>query len=430
MQVRGHQVMVLCVQDDNAAHAEVRYADRMQDGLRVRALAFNGGANPDPFRWSYEHPEIEQVVGTTIEQFRPQVMHLFSGYLLGASVLQAAYDRHVRTVVDLTDYWWHCHQINLLTPLGERCAGPTPTQCARCYAERQRRFRVPAQLAPEVARRAWDAVSPDSLLGQHLGIAAQVARAERLQTVLAQADQLIAPSQVLAQFYREQGADPVRIRVLRQGVELDQCRLRTPDPALRVGYLGQVKPHKGVDLLLAAWSQLQGERERRLTIYGSAEGYPAYQQQIAQQVAQLPAAHWAGAYRGAEVWDVLAALDVVVVPSRWIENSPNSILEAQAVGVPIVGAALGGIAELVRHEHNGLLFASDDARDLAQQLQRLLDEPGLLAQLRANLMPFTAHETVMDQLAQIYGNLVRPVRVPQRTPLYRTSRCHLAVSDI
>jgi glycosyltransferase involved in cell wall biosynthesis len=405
MRERGHEVAVICVQNDNTAHNDLRYRDRSQDGIGVREIFFNGGANPDNFRWSYDNPELGTAVGAFIDQHKPQLMHLFSGYLLGASALKAATSRRVRTVVDLTDYWWHCHQINLLTPSGKRCDGPSPAKCARCYAERQRRFRLPAQIAPEITSYAWSSLHSASRLGKFFGLPAQEARGARLRTALCSADTLIAPSQFLADFYIRHGAERAKIKVWRQGVALDQCRLRSRSQTLRVGYLGQVKPHKGVDLLLKAWGQLRGPRPRQLAIYGSADGYDDYRAQLEQQIAQLADALWHGSYVGNQVWEVLAQLDVVIVPSRWVENSPNSILEAQAVGVALVGSNLGGIAELIEHERNGLLFQVDDADDLARNLQRLLDEPELLPRLRANVMPFLAHSTVMDRLERLYNEL-------------------------
>jgi glycosyltransferase involved in cell wall biosynthesis len=107
------------------------------------------------------------------------------------------------------------------------------------------------------------------------------------------------------------------------------------------------------------------------------------------------------------VWNVLADIDVLVVPSRWVENSPNSILEAQAVGVPIVGANLGGVAELVEHERNGLRFAVDDVDDLAKQMQRLLDEPDLLHQLRRSPMPFQSADEEVNRISGLYQELAR-----------------------
>jgi glycosyltransferase involved in cell wall biosynthesis len=406
MAARGHEVTVFCIQTDNADHPDLRTHDVLIDGIRVRRVAFNGGANPDPFRWSYDHPELGAALADLIAEARPQVMHLFSGYLLGASAIDAAVEYDVRVIVELTDYWWHCHRINLLTPLGERCDGPSPVRCTRCYAEQQRRFRLPTHLAPGVTNQLWSAIKPETMLGDLLGMPAQEQRARRLHAALEQAAMLIAPSQYLADFYVRHGAHPEQIRVWRQGVELDYCRLRTRSETLRVGYIGQVKPHKGVDLILRAWSLLHGTQPRQLDIYGSAEGDPRYHQQIEHDIGLLHDAAWRGAFRGPQVWEVLAQLDVVVVPSRWVENSPNSILEAQAVGVAVVGSNLGGIAELVRHNHNGLLFAVDDAQDLARNLQRLLDEPDLLARLRKNALPFLSHTAAMDRLEHLYEETI------------------------
>ncbi|NCC32766.1 MAG: glycosyltransferase [Chloroflexia bacterium] len=417
MAERGHDVAVVCIQTDNAEHTDLRMTHRARDGIDVWRMAFNGGANPDPFRWSYDHPELGAVVGRVIDEWHAQVLHLFSGYLLGASTVDAAVARRVRVVIDLTDYWWHCHRINLLTPLGKRCDGPSQVGCARCYAEQHRRFRLPAQLSPHNADMAWSLVQPDNLLGPMLGLPAQASRAARLQAALAKADVLLAPSQFLADFYQRHGTKGKRMCVWRQGVELTQCPLRTNEATLRIGYLGQVKPHKGVDLLIEAWKKLQGTQPRRLEIYGSAAGEPDYERQLSQELAQLPDATWHGTYQGSEVWEVLAQLDVVVVPSRWVENSPNSILEAQAIGVPIVGTKLGGIAELVEHNRNGLLFAVDDSDELAQNLQRLLDEPDLLPHLRAHAMPFFSHQAAMDRLEGLYQQLTR-----QHTPASNNER--------
>lgn len=57
------------------------------------------------------------------------------------------------------------------------------------------------------------------------------------------------------------------------------------------------------------------------------------------------------------------------------------IYSALAAGVLVVATNLGGMAGIVRHEENGLLFAPGDPEDLARQLERLMDEPTLLARL-------------------------------------------------
>jgi glycosyltransferase involved in cell wall biosynthesis len=68
--------------------------------------------------------------------------------------------------------------------------------------------------------------------------------------------------------------------------------------------------------------------------------------------------------------EVLNRVDAIVVPSIWEENSPLVIHEAQQARVPVITADVGGMAEYVRHEHNGLLFRHRNAGSLATQMQR------------------------------------------------------------
>jgi glycosyltransferase involved in cell wall biosynthesis len=166
-----------------------------------------------------------------------------------------------------------------------------------------------------------------------------------------------------------------------------------------------VKYHKGVDLLVDAWGMLRGPVERQLVIYGSDAGEDRYGHELRQQIAELRDIEWKQPVDRRAVWKVLANLDVVVVPSRWVENSPNTILEAQAAGVVVVGTNLGGVAELIRQEENGLLFEPDSAEDLAAQLQRLLDEPELLRQLQRTQLPFQTFTTEIDRIESLYASL-------------------------
>jgi glycosyltransferase involved in cell wall biosynthesis len=226
-----------------------------------------------------------------------------------------------------------------------------------------------------------------------------------LLATLNRADTLIAPSHFLAQLYIRYGINPDLIKVWRQGVNLSFCPLRESSPILRFSYLGQIKHHKGVHTLIAAWGQLSGPRLRRLKIYGSSIGEGQYHEQLSRQTQQYEGLTWEGPIRHDEVWGALAETDVLVVPSRWNENSPNVILEAQAMGIPVIGTNLGGIAELVQHGRNGLLFEPDDATDLAAQMRRLLDEPELLGLLSQNPNPFCSFLDEITQIQHLYEQL-------------------------
>src|SRR5262249_56555552 len=80
--------------------------------------------------------------------------------------------------------------------------------------------------------------------------------------------------------------------------------------------------------------------------------------------------------------------------------------EAFLAGVPVVCADLGGMAEMVEHGVSGLRFRPGDAGDLRRQLLRLLDEPGLLAELRAGIPPVRRIEDDARALREHCARLV------------------------
>jgi glycosyltransferase involved in cell wall biosynthesis len=59
-----------------------------------------------------------------------------------------------------------------------------------------------------------------------------------------------------------------------------------------------------------------------------------------------------------------------VLPSEWYENAPMSVMESYALERPVIGAAIGGIPELIRPEETGAVFPSGDVRALAEELRK------------------------------------------------------------
>jgi glycosyltransferase involved in cell wall biosynthesis len=414
---RGYRVAVLCVESAADDRPGVPWQDSIQDGVLVRRLFFDARAGRDRFRTSYANPLVAMALRDLIRAWRPSLVHLFSGYLLTASVVDAARAASLPTVVTLTDYWWLCHQITLIRTDGSRCDGPSIPACTRCQAETFRRYRIPARAWPGGAGAFWKLAERSPTLGHMVGEAQQRQRRDTLLAALGHADALIAPSHYLAQYYVREGVDPAKLRVWRQGVDARGVLPRQPSDALRFGYLGQIKSHKGIDVLLEAWAQLGGPRRRRLVLYGSDAGEAAYGQRVRHSIAALDAVTWPGEFGNGGPWAALADLDVLVVPSRWPENSPNSILEARAARVPVVGSDLGGVAELVQHEENGLLFRVDDPADLARQLQRLLDEPTLVERLRERTPPVPSVDDEVDQISTLYLEILERRGSVAQSPL-------------
>jgi glycosyltransferase involved in cell wall biosynthesis len=100
----------------------------------------------------------------------------------------------------------------------------------------------------------------------------------------------------------------------------------------------------------------------------------------------------------------------LIVPSLWPDNSPMVIYEAAALGLPVVGARVGGIPELVREGETGLLFARGDAAGLRAALLRLAGDPALRARLgtgaRARAQTEWTPDRHVAQLLEVYARAI------------------------
>jgi glycosyltransferase involved in cell wall biosynthesis len=404
----GHEVEVFAVEkvDDPVFHVKT---DK-QDGITLHRLYYDIGAGEDPFRDSYDNPQVGNALRTILSQGRFDVVHLISGYLLGSQVIVTAKEMGFPVVVSPMEFWFMCARLNLMHATGKLCVGPESDQkCMRCLMEDKRRFRRPAEVAPGVMNAFW-AMAQHMPFTQDL-LDAVTHRRVRLQQTLDSADLVICNSQFLIQKFQEFGFNTQNFHYIRQGLTttaLDQKPVSSPTDTLRLGYIGQIKQHKGVDLLIKAVIALLGQGKNvSLDLWGDENEIPEYTEQWKQHSAAYPAIRWNGRYVGSKVWDVIAGFDVLVVPSRWYENSPNVILEAFEMGKPVLVTNLGGMAELVEHEKNGLVFDLNSTADLRRQIERLLSEPGLLKRLQKGIPTVKRIDAEMQEVVAQYESLAK-----------------------
>jgi len=407
LRAQGHHVEVICIEaidreNDGTLHVE----EDNYEGFTVWRLFFDLIHAPDPQAWRYANPLLGRWFTDYFRQHRPDIAHFQAGYLLGAAPLEAAADNGIPTVLTLHDYWFLCPRITLLRGDGTLCeAIPSdPAGCAWCLRLESRRYRIPDRLTQGVFGSLIGRLAMDT------GRSAIAHRRARLLAALTIPAAVIAPSRFLAERFAP-FIEPKRLRVLRFGLDREpfiRQHRAADDGVLRIGFTGQIAPHKGVHLLIEAFRRVQARQPIELHIYGGLEAHPDYVRRLRRLADNDGRIQFHGRFENGRVAEILTALDVNVAPSIWYENSPIAILESQAAGTPVIAAALGGMAELVQHGVNGLLFRVNDAHDLAQQIARLLDEPGLLDSLRANTPTVKTPDEEMAELFELYRQIARP----------------------
>lgn len=238
-------------------------------------------------------------------------------------------------------------------------------------------------------------------------------RQRYIRNSLSVVDHFVSPSRFVRQRYIDWGLPNDKIMVLENGQpETALAPLRPPksDPEVVFGYFGQISPYKGIEVLLVAFSSLpNGLRQRtRLEIHGGGhERFGAgFNRRIERAFRKAPTqVVRCGSYEPGELGVRMAGVDWLVLPSIAWENSPLVIQEAMRHRRPVICSGIGGMAEKVRNDADGLHVTAGDPETLARALQRAVVEPGLLPRLRQGIRaPATIAQsaaTCMD----IYHNL-------------------------
>jgi glycogen(starch) synthase len=122
-----------------------------------------------------------------------------------------------------------------------------------------------------------------------------------------------------------------------------------------------------------------------------------------------PAVRFVGALPRERVVELFRAADASILSSRW-ENFPHTVVEALAVGTPVLATTTGGVAEVVIDGVNGLLVASGDVDGLADAIRRYFGDDALRGRLRGNAAPSVAEYAPERVLARLEDVLVRTLR--------------------
>jgi glycosyltransferase involved in cell wall biosynthesis len=94
---------------------------------------------------------------------------------------------------------------------------------------------------------------------------------------------------------------------------------------------------------------------------------------------------------------------VLIVPSVWPENSPVTITEAMASGIPIIASEVGGIGELVEDGVTGFLVPVRDSQAMAERIRRFIDRPDLRQEMGQKGLAKIQQYRLQDQVGQIVG---------------------------
>jgi glycogen(starch) synthase len=300
-------------------------------------------------QWKKQHRENLLFLKQSVQDFAPDLIFVWGMWAMSKAVPALAEQLLPgRVVYYLSDYW------------------PSATDMHTAYWQlppQHGLMQIPKQILSKIALSMLAQESqPDLKFQQAICVSA------RVRDLLVEAGVPVRNAHVI-----HGGTDVERFLTVRQPKQSSEH--------LKLLYAGQLVRHKGVHTAIEAMARVVkkcGRDQVSLTLVGS--GHPAYEASLHTMVKQEGLETHVTFHKPVsrdEMPDLLQQFDVLVFPSIYEEPLARMTQEAMAAGLVVVGTTTGGTKEILRESETGLIFAPEDSEGLAEQIERLINDPGL-----------------------------------------------------
>lgn len=436
---RGYEVLVVAANPpDLDARRKIDSAintadttDYVYEGVPVHIVEEPLRLRQYTFKHEYTHDGIGHHFDAILQKFAPDVVHMFHCQNLSASIIDSTLKRRIPIVFTATDFWFVCPVIQLKRPDGALCQGPSPLalNCLTCYTPMlfPPQIEIEEALArkhPQLSEQCQSLPKPLPALAVAAAagaytmsklpaaVAATMSRPKALKDILNKVNSIMVATKLMRDIFVRNGIDSHLIKHVPFGLDVEPLlpfQNKERCDILRIGFIGTIFEHKGLDLLIEAFQLLPAGAQAQLDIYGDLNQFPQYGQKMldlaARPYANSKNIRFAGTFPNSQLGPVLQKLDVLVVPSRWYENTPLVIQSALCTKTPVICTDLGGMSEIIKDNVNGLLFPLNDSKSLCRQLTRLIEEPQLLPRLIKNIAPERSIAQMVDNIEETYAAL-------------------------
>ncbi|HZF27919.1 MAG TPA: glycosyltransferase [Gammaproteobacteria bacterium] len=289
--------------------------------------------------------ESRRKVARLIDSALPDVCHAHNVYHhISPSVLSLIRRRGIPLVMTLHDLKIACPAYSMLTHDGI---------CERCRDGRL--FQVVTNRCMKGSLVLSTLIMVESYLHRYLG------------SYVANVDRFLVPSRFYLSKLLEWGFDPARFTYVPNFVDASAVKPRFA-PGTRFLYFGRLSAEKGLATLLYAAARARVG----VDLVGAGPQATELEKLAASAGTDV---RFLGFLSGVPLDAAIGAARAVVVPSEWYENAPLSVLEAAALGKPLIVARIGGLPELVVDGETGWIFESRSVDALAERLRRVADLP-------------------------------------------------------
>ena len=287
--------------------------------------------------------EVKSKFKSLLKDFQPDVVHLNNIHTQLSPILaEIAHKNGIKVVWTLHDYKLLCPRYDCLKNGNEICelcfnGNKTPCKTYKCIK--------------------------GSTLASFIGFQEAIKwNRKRLEN---DTDLFICPSKFMANKMRQGGFSKEKIYTLYNFIDIEKCKRDNFNKENYYCFIGRLSHEKGIKTLIEAANQLPYQ----LIIIGGGPLETEMKQLAKKNITFIGFKQWN------EIKEIAGKARFSVIPSEWYENNPLSVIEAQCIGTPVLGARIGGIPELIEDNISGMTFESRNVDDLKKKIEEMFNFP-------------------------------------------------------
>lgn len=314
--------------------------------------------------------EVRRKFNALLNDFHPDAVHLNNIHSqLSPVIAELAHGKGIKVV-------WTIHDYKLLCPRYD-CLRNGETVCEACFTDKHKVLEYKCMKHSKAA----------SFLSY---CEAMKWKRERLENCT---DVFVCPSQFMCDKMKQGGFTSAKLHTLCNFIDVSKCV--ADDYTQRDDYycfIGRLSHEKGAKTLIEAANTLS---QHKLVVIGGGPLEDELKAMAGKHIELVGFKQWN------EIKRLVGKARFSVIPSEWYENNPISVIEAQCLGTPVLGARIGGIPELIS-EVTGMTFESHNRADLRKKIETMFGRTFNNAEIAVTSQKCYNAERYYDEIIKVY----------------------------
>lgn len=389
------------------------------EGIKVRRFNISKGPEDLSDLYGGSDPMATKAFAGILDDEKPDLVHLHAlTYAVSIGLVREAKSRGIRVIFTYHTPAVSCQSGDLIRSGKRTCKGLLdPRTCAVCVLYG---FNIPRGVADLFALIPFSS----SHYVKKYPIPAKIITALRMRgfiecriklfkNFINEVDRIIVLCDWTRELLSQNNMSLNKVNLVRHGIysgDADKnnqdIKNALPDEhILKIAYLGRIDRNKGIDIIIKALKSLPGE-PIEIDIYGIVQDKTAdkYLRELKNLARREKRITFLPSVPSDETIALLKKYHYLAIPSIYMETGPLVALEAFAAGIPVIGSSLGGIEEIVRDQHNGLLVRAGSLREWRNVFKQVSRNRQLLVKLRKGIKPPKTMRSVVEEIKPIYNS--------------------------